>query len=62
VVRRADTIPRDQCAAGDLCCWPGHVGIAVDKDNMINAPSFGIPTRIQKIYGGVIIRRVNAEG
>lgn len=52
-------IPRDQCAAGDLCCWAGHVGIATDKDNMINAPSFGIPTRVQKIYGGVTIRRLN---
>lgn len=55
----ASTIGRDQCAAGDLCCWAGHIGIALDKDNMINAPSAGIPTRVQKIYAGVTIRRVN---
>lgn len=55
----AHTIPRAQCQAGDLCCWGGHIGIALDNANMVNAPTFGIPTREQKIYGGVTIRRLN---
>lgn len=55
----ATTIPRAQAAAGDLCCWAGHIGIAVSNTDMINAPTFGIPTRIQSIYGGVTIRRIN---
>jgi cell wall-associated NlpC family hydrolase len=55
----AHTVPRSQTQAGDLCCWGGHVGIAVDANNMINAPSAGIPTRIQSIYAGVTIRRLN---
>lgn len=54
----ATTVPRSQIQPGDLCCYVGHIGIAVDADNMINAPSAGIPTRIQKIYAGVTIRRV----
>jgi len=59
VWKGATTIPRDQAAAGDLCCWGGHIGIAVSNTDMINAPTAGIPTRIQKIYGGVTIRRIN---
>jgi hypothetical protein len=55
----ARVVNRAQTQAGDLCCWAGHIGIAMDADNMINAPTAGIPTRIQKIYGGVTIRRVN---
>lgn len=58
----ATTVPRASCQAGDLCVWPGapvgHIGIAVDNKNMANAPTFGIPTRIQTIRSGVTIRRV----
>lgn len=55
----AQRIPREQCAAGDLACWSGHIGIATDRDNMVNAPTFGVTTRVQRIYGGVTIRRIN---
>lgn len=57
----AQTIPRNQCAAGDLCCWAGHIGIATDANNMVNAPGTGIPTRVQPIFSGVTIRRVLAQ-
>lgn len=35
------TIPRSQCAPGDLVCWPGHIGIAISNTRMISAPSAG---------------------
>lgn len=57
----ATSIPRTMCQAGDLCCWIGHVGIAIDNTRMINAPGTGIPTRIQSIFTGVTIRRINAQ-
>lgn len=56
----ATTVPRDQCQPGDLACWAGHIGIATNQNNMVNAPTFGVPTRVQKIYAGVTIRRINA--
>lgn len=55
----ATTVPRAQTQPGDLCCWVSHVGIAVNGTSMADAPTAGIPTRIQPIYGGVTIRRVN---
>lgn len=46
----ARTINRADMAAGDLVCWLGHIGIAVDNQNMVNAPGIGIPTRVQPVY------------
>lgn len=57
----AITVPRADCAPGDLVCWTGHIGIALSPTTMINAPSFGIPTRIQAIHNAPVppvIRRV----
>lgn len=54
----AVTIPRDQCAEGDLVCWTGHIGIAVSRDDMINAPHAGAVVRVQSIWGQPIIRRL----
>jgi len=58
----AITIPDSERAAGDLVCWWSHIGIAVDRDNMVNAPGVGIPTRVQPIYPGAITRRPIAYG
>lgn len=58
VWNRAETVPRNDCRAGDLLCWGGHVGIAVNDTQMINAPTFGIPTRVQKINPNPVVRRV----
>lgn len=59
VMKQATSIPRAQCAAGDLCCWASHVGIAVDNKRMVNAPGTGKPTQIDNIFAGVTIRRMN---
>lgn len=37
----ATTIPRAQCARGDLVIWSGHMGIASDNQTMIEAPHTG---------------------
>jgi cell wall-associated NlpC family hydrolase len=58
VWKGALTVSRSTTQRGDLCCWAGHIGIAVDGSNMVNAPTFGIPTRVQPIYAGVTIRRI----
>lgn len=52
------TVPRSEAQSGDLVCWPGHIGIALDKDRMINAPHAGANVREDKIWGSPIIRRV----
>lgn len=56
----ATTIPRDQCSAGDLVCWAGHIGIAVDRENMIHAPDIGQTVKQSKIWNipPPVIRRV----
>lgn len=54
-------IARDQCAAGDLVCYTGHIAIATSKDTMIHAPRPGktvVERSIYKGQGGPIIRRV----
>jgi cell wall-associated NlpC family hydrolase len=61
----ATTVTKAQTAPGDLVCWLGHIGIAVDANNYVNAPGFGIATRIQPIPWGSTpptIRRPNAYG
>jgi cell wall-associated NlpC family hydrolase len=47
----ARDVPRDQCAAGDLVCWPGHIGIAANRDEMIHAPDAGQVVKVSKIWG-----------
>lgn len=53
----APKIARSQVTVGDLVCWTGHIGIAVDNTNMINAARPGTNVRIQKIWGSPIFRR-----
>lgn len=52
------TVPRAETQSGDLVCWPGHIGIALNKDRMINAPHTGAVVREDAIWGAPIIRRV----
>lgn len=53
----ANTISRDQAAAGDLACTSGHIGICIDNKQMIHAPTFGDVVKIGNITPGAIIRR-----
>ena len=56
----AVTVPNSQQQAGDLVCWTGHIGIAVDSQNFINAPHTGAVVRIDKVWGppAPLIRRL----
>lgn len=60
----ATTIPRSQCAPGDLVCWPGHIGIAVSNTEMVDAPNPLAVTRRERIWSipAPVIRRPNAYG
>lgn len=64
VWKGAYTIPRDQCAAGDLVCWSGHIGIATGRDTMIDAPHTGAVVREERIWSAPapVIRRVILPG
>lgn len=57
-------IPRAQCAAGDLVCWSGHIGIATSNTEMINAPHAGTVVRYDKIWKvpAPVVRRVILPG
>lgn len=46
----ATTVARDQCAAGDLIVWPGHMGIAVSPTRMIHAPTTGDVVKESNIW------------
>jgi peptidoglycan DL-endopeptidase CwlO len=55
----AATIPRDQCAAGDLVLYGlDHMGIALSNTQIIHAPQPGDVIRVQGIWGQPRIRRV----
>lgn len=55
----ASNVPRSETSAGDLVMYPGHMGIALDGERMIHAPTAGKPTTVARIYGTPIaIRRV----
>lgn len=58
VTDAATTVPRDQTTSGDLLCWAGHIGIAVDHELMINAAGVGKGTREQRIWGNPVVRRL----
>lgn len=58
ITNGCQTVPRAQAQSGDLVCWPGHIGIALDKDRMLNAPHSGAKVREDKIWGAPIFRRV----
>lgn len=48
----AKTIPRGQVAAGDLCVWSTHIGIALNNSQMISALNPSLGTRITGIENG----------
>lgn len=54
------TVPRDQCQAGDLVCWTGHIGIAVSNSRMIAAPHPGDVVKESNIWNSPppLIRRM----
>lgn len=54
------TIARSACAAGDLVCWPSHIGIALGPSTMVHAPGIGRRTQEGKISTGAVIRRPKA--
>lgn len=56
----ADDRTREQCSAGDLVCYPQHMGIAISNTQMIHAPTFGQDVQIGNIWGAfdLKIRRV----
>ncbi len=55
---------RPNTRAGDLICWPGHIGIAVSPTEMVHAPTFGQPVQVSKIWWtpAPVVRRVNLSG
>jgi cell wall-associated NlpC family hydrolase len=60
----AQTVSRDQMAAGDLVCWPGHIGIATSSSTMISAPTLGENVHETGItwIPAPVIRRVIPQG
>ncbi|MCI0688926.1 MAG: NlpC/P60 family protein, partial [Sporichthyaceae bacterium] len=55
VWRGAVNIGRAQIRSGDLCCYLGHIGIAVSNSQMIHAPHRGAVVR----YGPIDWSRTN---
>lgn len=43
-------VPWSEMSAGDLVCWPGHIGIATGGGRMIHAPSAGDVVREAEIW------------
>jgi len=64
VMPQAVSILRSRCAAGDLVCYPSHIGIAISGEEMVNAPRPGTSTRVDKIWSvpTPVIRRPRAYG
>lgn len=62
----ATTVARASVAAGDLCCWATHIGIAIAENQMISAYDTAKGTLVTAIDGAgptgepLTIRRVNA--
>jgi cell wall-associated NlpC family hydrolase len=62
VWKGADTVSRPP-VAGDLICWTGHIGIAIDSETMIHAPGAGQKVKTTRIYytGSPLVRRVRPQ-
>lgn len=62
----AVTIPAGNVQPGDLCCWPTHIGVAVDSQHYVSAIDTQYGTGVQRIHGGgpggelVTFRRLKA--
>jgi len=48
----AQTIPRNQAAAGDLAVWQTHMGIFIDSQHMISALNSSLGTQVTTVSGG----------
>jgi cell wall-associated NlpC family hydrolase len=48
----ASTIPASQMQAGDLCCWPTHIGIALGPNSMISALDQSSGVVVTSVAGG----------
>lgn len=59
----AQTIPGPP-NAGDLVCWTGHIGIAIDGKRMIHAPDVGQNVTVSNIwlFPPPVFRRVKGTG
>lgn len=61
----ATTIARSAASAGDLACWPTHIGIVVANNQMISAYDTAKGTLVTGIDGAgptgepMVIRRIN---
>jgi hypothetical protein len=57
----AKTVPRNQAQAGDLACWPTHIGVCLSNSQMVSAVDEAQGTAITTIQGPalepLVIRR-----
>lgn len=53
-------VGRADVRAGDLLYWTGHIAVAVNSTQMIEAPTFGVPVRIAAIRAGALCLRYTA--
>ena len=49
--------------AGDLICWPSHIGIAINATQMVSAPGAGQKVHVTNIFGTPqpLVRRVKPQ-
>ncbi len=47
--KAARPVARAAAARGDIACWPGHIGILLDKHRLLHATAHGMTTRIEHL-------------
>lgn len=57
------TVPNSSQRFGDLVCWTGHMGIAINNTEMVHAPQLGDVVKISKVWNTPkpVIRRLKSE-
>lgn len=59
IAARGRTVPQSQLRAGDVLAWPGHVALALGRDNlMVHASRPGVPVKVATIYGNPRVVRI----
>jgi cell wall-associated NlpC family hydrolase len=53
-------ITREEVARGDLICWNGHIGMALDNQTLVHANGFHMAVAIEPLDGA--IARIDAAG